>query len=55
MFVPSRNVVLHTLVIDGSICTFTLQFDNVVKRGIGFLLLLLCTRQLDVNSFKIRG
>ena len=50
---PSRNVVLHMLVIDGSVCTFTLQFDTVVKLGVGFLLHLRCMRQLDVNSFKI--
>lgn len=37
---PSKNVVLRTLVIDSSICTFTLQFDTVVKRGVEFLLLL---------------
>lgn len=50
---PSKNVVLCTLVIDGSVCTFTLQFDAAVKSGVGFLLLMLCLRQLDVNSFKI--
>jgi hypothetical protein len=46
--VPSKNVVLHTLVIDGSVCTFTVQFDTVVRLGVGFRLHLPCMRQLDV-------